>query len=167
MSFPSFHGTNYENASYFLHDLEMAFLASAWDTNEVKLKAFPLVMRDKAKVWFQGLTAKENTDWVTLKGSFLMKYVTHNTPEKLWPKLTCLHQDNLASYWVYEAQIPKLWTEWEASLNKGERAPNFLQKERFLARLNPLLQEKVQGKFPETFDKARQWARAKDQKLQF
>ena len=61
----------------------------------------------------------------------------------------------------------KLWTEWEASLNEGERAPNFLQKERFLAGLNPLLQEKVQAKFPETFEEARQLARAKDQKLQF
>ena len=36
-----------------------------------------------------------------------------------------------------------------------------------MARLNPLLQEKVQAKFLETFDEARQWARAKDQKLQF
>ena len=61
----------------------------------------------------------------------------------------------------------KLWAEWEASLGEGERAPNFLQKEKFLARLNPLLQEKVWGKFLETFDKEGQLARAKDQKLQF
>ena len=58
MTFPSFHGKNYKNASYFLDDLEMAFLASGQDEDEVKLKAFPLVMRDEAKVWFQGLTAK-------------------------------------------------------------------------------------------------------------
>ena len=61
----------------------------------------------------------------------------------------------------------KLWTEWEASLGEGERAPNFLQKERFLAGPNPLLQEKVRGKFPKTFDEAKQLARAKDRKLQF
>ena len=36
-----------------------------------------------------------------------------------------------------------------------------------MAGLNLLLQEKVRGNFPETFDKARQWARVKDQKLQF
>ena len=167
MSFPSFHGKNYENASYFLDDLEMAFLASGRDADEVKLRAFPLVMRDEAKVWFQGLTAEEKADWATLKDSFLMKYVTDNTPEKLWRKLTCLQQDNFASYSAYEAQFVKLWIEWEASLNEGERAPNFLQKERFLAGLNPLLQEKVQAKFPETFDEARQWARVKDRKLQF
>ena len=96
-----------------------------------------------------------------------MMYVTNNTPKKLWQKLTCLQQDNLALYSAYEAQFMKLWTEWEASLGKGERAPTFLQKEKFLAGLNPLLQEKVQGKFLETFDEGRQWARAKYWKLQF
>ena len=59
MSFPNFHGKNYENASYSLDDLEMAFLASRPDKDEVKLRAFPLVMRDKVKIWFQGLTAKQ------------------------------------------------------------------------------------------------------------
>ena len=103
MSFPSFQGKNYENASYFLDDLEMAFLALGWDADEVKLRAFPLVMRDEAKVWFQGLTAEEKADWATLKDPFLIKYVTDNTLEKLWQKMTCLQQDNLASYSTYEA----------------------------------------------------------------
>ena len=98
MSFPSFHGKNYENASYFLDDLEMAFLASGRDEDEVKLGAFPLVMRDEAKTWFQGLTADQKADWAMFKDSFLMKYVTDNTPKKLWQKLTCLQQDSLASY---------------------------------------------------------------------
>ena len=48
-TFPSFHGKNYKNASYFLNDLEMAFLASRRDEDEVKIRAFPLVMRDEAK----------------------------------------------------------------------------------------------------------------------
>ena len=95
-----------------------------------------------------------------------MRYVTDNTPEKLWQKLICLQQDNLGSYTAYEAQFVKLWIEWEASLNEGERAPNFLQKERFLAGLNLLLQEKVQAKFLETFEEARQLVRAKDHNLQ-
>ena len=83
MSFPSFHGKNYENASYFLDDLEMAFLASGRDEDEVKLRAFPLVMRDEAKIWFQGLIAEQKDDWATLKESFLTNYVMDNTLEKL------------------------------------------------------------------------------------
>ena len=90
MTFPSFHSKNYKNANYFLDDLEMAFLASGLDEDVVKLRAFPLVIRDEAKVWFQGLIAKEKADWATLKDSFLMRYVTDNTPEKLWQKLTGL-----------------------------------------------------------------------------
>ena len=80
MSFPSFHDKNYENASYFLDDLEMAFLASRRDEDEVKLRDFPLVMRDEAKIWFQGLIAEKKAYWATLKDSFLMKYVMDNTP---------------------------------------------------------------------------------------
>ncbi|MCO5561924.1 hypothetical protein L7F22_015550 [Adiantum nelumboides] len=57
--------------------------------------------------------------------------------------------------------------EWENSLPEGERAPNFLQKERFLAGLTPILREKVKCKFPESFKEALTWARLKDRKLQF
>ena len=46
-------------------------------------------------------------------------------------------------------------------------APNFLKKERFIVGLHPILKQKVQGKFPKTFEEAMQWAKLKDQKLQF
>ena len=49
MSFPNFHGKKYKNARYFLDDLEMAFLALGRDKDEVKLRAFPLVLKDEAK----------------------------------------------------------------------------------------------------------------------
>ena len=71
--------------------------------------------------------------------------------------MTSLQQDNLASYSAYEAQFLKLWAKWEASLGEGERALNFLQKERFLAGLTLILQEKVRGKLSKTFDKAKQF----------
>ena len=54
-----------------------------------------------------------------------------------------------------------------ASLPKGEKAPNFLQKERFLAGLSPVLQEKVRSKFPDSFDEARQIVKAKNHKMLF
>ena len=61
-----------------------------------------------------------------------------------------------------------MWTQWELSLPEGEGAPNFLKKEKFLAGgLSPSLQEKVKGKFPDNFEEAMQWARLKDQKIQF
>ena len=90
MAFLSFYGRKCENASYFLDDLEMAFLASGQDKNEVKLIAFPLVLRDKAKIWFQGLPRDKKSNWDTLKETFLSKYVINNSLEKLWQKMTYL-----------------------------------------------------------------------------
>ena len=103
MSFPGFHGKNYETASYFLDDLEMAFLASRRDEDEVKLRAFPLVLKDEAKTWFQWLPVVTKGDWDTLTETFLAKYVTDSSPKRLWEKLVCLQQDTLGSYSAHEA----------------------------------------------------------------
>ena len=49
LAFPNLYGRKQENASYFLDDLEVALLASGQDEDEVKLRAFPLVLKGKAK----------------------------------------------------------------------------------------------------------------------
>ena len=87
LAFPNFYGRMHENASYFLDDLEMALLASRWDEDEVKLRAFPLVLKDEAKTWFHGLRVAKKGDWDTLKETFLAKYVNDSNPERLWEKL--------------------------------------------------------------------------------
>ena len=48
---------------------------------------------------------------------------------------------------------------------EGEKVSNFLQKERFLAGLSLVLQDKVRGKFPKNFKEAKQWVDAKDYKF--
>lgn len=167
MAFPSFHGKENENASNFLDDLEMAFLVSGRDEDAVKLRAFPLVLREEAKTWFSGLPIERKRSWDVLKESFMLKYGAGNNPEELWQKLSSLRQVALDSYQAYETQFLILWAQWELSLSEGEGAPNFLKKEKFLAGLSPSLQEKVKGTFPENFEEAMQWARLKDRKLQF
>ncbi|MCO5571568.1 hypothetical protein L7F22_025312 [Adiantum nelumboides] len=167
MAFPNFFGKQYESASNFLDDLEMAFLVFGRDEEEVKLRAFPLVLKDSAKNWFQNLEPGRKTNWETLKETFLSKYGGLDNPEHLWHRISSLHQATSRTYLTYESQFLKLWAEWEASLAEGERAPNFLKKEKFLAGLFPDLQEKVKGKFPETFEEALQIARVKDRKLEY
>ena len=82
--------------------------------------------------------------------------------------MSSLWQSALDSYQAYETHFLTLWAQWELSLPEGEGAPDFLKKEKFLAGgLSPSLQEKVNGKFPESFEEAMQWARLKDRKLQF
>ena len=83
-SFPYFYGKKHESAGNFLDDLEMAFLVSRRDDDEVKLRAFPLVLRDEAKTWFQGLPEIKKNDWDTLKETFLSRYANSSSPEKLW-----------------------------------------------------------------------------------
>ncbi|MCO5611945.1 hypothetical protein L7F22_066205 [Adiantum nelumboides] len=167
MAFPNFFGKQYESASNFLDDLEMAFLVSGRDEEEVKLRAFPLVLKDSAKNWFQNLEPGRKTNWETVKETFLSKYGGLDNPEHLWHRISSLHQATSRTYLTYESQFLRLWAEWEASLAEGERAPNFLKKEKFLAGLFPDLQEKVKGKFPETFEEALQIARVKDRKLEY
>ena len=166
MAFPNFFGRRFESANNFLDDLEMAFLVSGRDGEEVKLRAFPLVLREEAKLWFQNLEPGRKTVMDDLKEAFLFKYGGGENPEEIWRRISSLQQDLLGSYSAYEAQFLRLWVKWEASLQEGERAPNFLQKEKFLAGLSPALQEKVKGKFPDSFEEAMQWARLKDRKLQ-
>ena len=83
LAFPNFYGRKHKNASYFLDDLEMALLASRQDEDEVKLKAFPLVLKDEAKTWFQGLPMAKRRDWDTFKDTFLAKYVNDSSPKRL------------------------------------------------------------------------------------
>lgn len=113
MSLPYFYGIKGENANNFLDNLEMALLASRQDEDEVKVRAFALVLRDAAKTWYQGLAADKKIDWSALKTAFLEKYVTHKTPEKLWQRLCELHQNSVGSYPLYEANFIKLWVEWK------------------------------------------------------
>ena len=69
-SFPNFYGVKYENASYFLDELEMALLTSGRDEDAVKLRAFPLVLREAAKIWFQGLPAAKKLTGLHLRKLF-------------------------------------------------------------------------------------------------
>ncbi|MCO5611302.1 hypothetical protein L7F22_065554 [Adiantum nelumboides] len=139
MAFPNFHGRRGENAGNFLDDLEMDFLVSGREDEEIKLRAFPLVLCKEAKVWFQDLDMGKQGNWEALKRAFLLRYSGDNNPEEIWRKLRKLQQASPDSYSEYETQFLKLWTQWENSLPKGERAANFLQKERFLAGLTPIL----------------------------
>ena len=61
MAFPNFFGRNGENAGDFLDNLEMAFLVSGRDNEALKLRAFPLVLKEEASVWFHAPRSRPNT----------------------------------------------------------------------------------------------------------
>ncbi|MCO5578423.1 hypothetical protein L7F22_032265 [Adiantum nelumboides] len=167
MAFPNFYGKPGEAAPDFLDNLEMAFLVSGRDDEATKLRAFPLVLREGAKAWYQTLAPEERRDWETLKTAFIEEFRHQEPPEEIWRQLLELRQTSPNDYRSYEGKFSNLWEKWCASLGEGERAPECLKKDCFLAGLYPILREKVKVKFPDTFEKAMAYAREKDRKLKF
>ncbi|MCO5609151.1 hypothetical protein L7F22_063373 [Adiantum nelumboides] len=145
----------------------MAFLVFRRDDEATKLRAFPLVLREGAKAWYQTLAPEARRDWETLKTAFIEEFCHQEPPEEIWRQLLELHQTSPNDYRSYEGKFSNLWEKWCASLGEGERAPECLKKDCFLAGLYPILRKKVKVKFPDTFEKAMAYAREKDRKLKF
>ncbi|MCO5559747.1 hypothetical protein L7F22_013349 [Adiantum nelumboides] len=145
----------------------MAFLVSGRDDEATKLRAFPLVLREGAKAWYQTLAPEERRDWETLKTAFIEEFRHQEPPEEIWRQLLELRQTSPNDYRSYEGKFSNLWEKWCASLGEGERAPECLKKDCFLAGLYPILREKVKVKFLDTFEKAMAYAKEKDRKLKF
>ncbi|MCO5602174.1 hypothetical protein L7F22_056302 [Adiantum nelumboides] len=140
---------------------------SGRDDEATKLRAFPLVIREGAKAWYQTLAPEERRDWETLKMAFIEEFRHQEPPEEIWRQLLELRQTSPNDYRSYEGKFSNLWEKWCALLGEGERAPECLKKDCFLARLYPILREKVKVKFSDTFENAMAYAREKDRKLKF
>ena len=109
MAFLRFFRKKGEDAISFLDDLEIAFLVIGRDDDATKVRVFPLVLKDGARVWYQGLLAATRGTWEDLKVAFLQKYQDTEPPEDLWKKIQDLHQDSLMEYRSYEDMFVKLW----------------------------------------------------------
>ncbi|MCO5603503.1 hypothetical protein L7F22_057654 [Adiantum nelumboides] len=109
----------------------------------------------------------ERRNWETLKTAFIEEFRHQEPPEEIWRQLLELRQTSPNDYRSYEGKFSNLWERWCASLGKGERAPECLKKDCFLAELYPILRKKVKVKFPDTFEKAMAYVREKDRKLKF
>ena len=66
MAFPSFFGKKEEDAASFLDDLEMAFLVTGRDDEATKVRAFPLVLKDGAQMWYQAYLEATRGNWENL-----------------------------------------------------------------------------------------------------
>ena len=87
MAHLTFHGNRGEDATEFFDSLEMACLISGRDDEAIKLRAFALVVKGEARVWFNALGIEQKDTWEALKQSFLRKYGSGETPESLWQQL--------------------------------------------------------------------------------
>ena len=80
---PTYHGMENENPYTHLRDFEevcTTFKEGMMDMDLLKLKAFPLTLKDKAKIWFNSLRPRTIRNWAELQAEFLKKFFSaHKT----------------------------------------------------------------------------------------
>ena len=96
-----FHGLNEEDAEDFCNNFELACLLAKYN-DSMMLKAFPLVIKGEAKVWYNNISKPIKEDWSRLKESFLERYVPKESVQELLEALQWLQQTDLQSYSSYE-----------------------------------------------------------------
>ena len=81
--FPTFHGMENENPYTHIREFEevcTTFVEGAIDMDLLKLKAFPLTLKDKAKIWLNSLRPRTIRNWAELQAKFLKKFFSaHRT----------------------------------------------------------------------------------------
>ena len=80
---PTYHGMENENPYTHLRDFEevcTTFKEGMMDMDLLKLKAFPLTLKDKAKIWLNSLRPRTIRVWAELQAEFLKKFFSaHKT----------------------------------------------------------------------------------------
>ena len=80
---PTYHGMENENPYTHLRNFEevcTTFKEGMMDMDLLKLKAFPLTLKDKAKIWLNSLRPRTIRNWAELQAEFLKKFFSaHKT----------------------------------------------------------------------------------------
>ena len=80
---PTYHGMENENPYTHIRDFEevcTTFKEGMMDMDLLKLKAFPLTLKDKAKIWLNSLRPITIRNWAELQAEFLKKFFSaHKT----------------------------------------------------------------------------------------
>ena len=80
---PTYHGMENENPYTHIRDFEevcTTFKEGMMNMDLLKLKAFPLTLKDKAKIWLNSLRPRTIRNWAELQAEFLKKFFSaHKT----------------------------------------------------------------------------------------
>ena len=74
---PNFHGMENENPYTHIREFEevcTTFKEGVHDMDLLKLKTFPLTLKDKAKIWLNSLRPRTIRNWIELQAEFLKKF---------------------------------------------------------------------------------------------
>ncbi|KAI5061750.1 hypothetical protein GOP47_0024255 [Adiantum capillus-veneris] len=138
--FPTFTGV--EDAEVWLQDYGLFLLESDLSREEGVAQAFSLLVRGKAKVWYESLQVEENLDWATLEVAFRRRYVANPQWSEVKQMMDNLKQildgDFRAFVWEFEAIWSKLF-----KVTAVENA-NFLKMTKFVDCLHVKVRDKVE-----------------------
>ena len=103
---PIFHGMENENPYTHIRDFEevcITFKEGTIDMDLLKLKAFPLTLKDKAKIWLNSLRPRTISSWAELQVEFLKKFFSAHKTNNLKRQIyTFAALDNERFYQCWE-----------------------------------------------------------------
>ena len=106
---PTFDGMENENPYTHIQDFEevcITFKEGAFDMDFLKLKAFPLTLKDKYKIWLNSLRPRTIMNWAELQAEFLKKFFSAHKTNNLKRKIyTFAAHDSERFYQCWERYL--------------------------------------------------------------
>ena len=87
---PTFYGMENENPYTHIRDFEevyTTFKEAAFDMDLLKMKVFPLTIKDKVKIWLNSLRPRTIKNWAELQAEFLKKFFSAHKTNNLKRKI--------------------------------------------------------------------------------
>ena len=115
---PTYHGMENENPYTHLRDFEevcTTFKEGMMDMDLLKLKAFPLTLKDKAKIWLNSLRPRTIRNWAELQAEFLKKFFSAHKTNNLKRKIY--------TFAAHEGE--KFYQCWERFLETISACPHY------------------------------------------
>ena len=114
---PTYHGMKNENPYTHLRDFEevcTTFKEGMMDMDLLKLKAFPLTLKDKAKIWLNSLRPRTIRNWAELQAEFLKKFFNAHKTNNL--------KRQIYTFAAHEGE--KFYQCWERILETTSACPH-------------------------------------------
>ena len=112
---PTYHGIENENPYTHIRDFEevcTTFKEGMMDMDLLKLKAFPLTLKDKDKIWLNSLRRRTIRNWAELQAEFLKKFFsTHKNQSACTDSLgpSCPWFSNLCPASAFGPLLSLVW----------------------------------------------------------
>ena len=114
---PTYHGMENENPYTHLRDFEevcTTFKEGMMDMDLLKLKAFPLTLKDKAKIWLNSLRPRTIRNWAELQAEFLKKFFSAHKTNNL--------KRQIYTFVAHEGE--KFYQCWERFMETSNACPH-------------------------------------------